>query len=63
MIFYAGVMAERGMDLRTLFSTNDRALHAEEAFTNRQAQWQIIAEALAEHLHTISLPGFCDRRS
>ncbi|WP_315904319.1 ATP/GTP-binding protein [Streptomyces sp. ASQP_92] len=51
-------MAERGMDLRTLFSTNDRALRAEEAFTNRQAQWQIIAEALADHLHTISSPGF-----
>ncbi|AYG77958.1 hypothetical protein DWB77_07527 [Streptomyces hundungensis] len=58
MIFYGGVVVERGMDLRTLFSTNDRALRAEEAFTNRQAQWQIIAEALAEHLHTISLPGF-----
>ncbi|MGW1171567.1 hypothetical protein [Streptomyces sp. NPDC002550] len=31
---------------------------AEEAFTNRQAQWDLVAEALVEHLRRISSPGF-----
>ncbi|MEU8034500.1 hypothetical protein AB0C13_39065 [Streptomyces sp. NPDC049099] len=47
-----------GRDLRALFSTNDRAVTAEEAFTNRQAQWDLVAEALAEHLRRISSPVF-----
>ncbi|MFJ9931404.1 ATP/GTP-binding protein [Streptomyces misionensis] len=47
-----------GRDLRALFSTNDRTVTAEEAFTNRQAQWALVADALNEHLQRISSPGF-----
>ncbi|MGW1910332.1 ATP/GTP-binding protein [Streptomyces sp. NPDC002076] len=47
-----------GRDLRALFSTNDRTVTAEEAFTNRQAQWDLVADALTEHLQRISSPGF-----
>lgn len=47
-----------GRDLRALFSTNDRTVSAEEAFANRQAQWNLVADALAEHLQRISSPGF-----
>ena len=42
-----------GQDLRALFSTNDRELAAQEAFTNRQAQWGAVSAALAEHLQRI----------
>ncbi|MFB7506974.1 hypothetical protein [Streptomyces broussonetiae] len=47
-----------GRDLRALFSTNDRTVTAEEAFTNRQAQWDLVADALAEHPRRISSPAF-----
>ncbi|MEV0449869.1 ATP/GTP-binding protein [Streptomyces sp. NPDC050600] len=46
-----------GRDLRALFSSNDRMSTA-EAFTNRQAQWELTAAALAEHLGHIAAPGF-----
>ncbi|THA53136.1 ATP/GTP-binding protein [Streptomyces sp. A1136] len=47
-----------GRDLRALFSTNDRTVAAAEAFTNRQAQWDLVAAALAEHLRHVADPGF-----
>ncbi|MFD5512140.1 ATP/GTP-binding protein [Streptomyces sp. NPDC127051] len=47
-----------GRDLRALFSTNDRQLEAAEAFTNRQAQWELVAATLAEHLRHVAEPGF-----
>ncbi|MEU7553156.1 ATP/GTP-binding protein [Streptomyces sp. NPDC044571] len=47
-----------GRDLRALFSTNDRGLEAVEAFTNRQAQWELVAAALDEHLRHVADPGF-----
>ncbi|MFC9431909.1 ATP/GTP-binding protein [Streptomyces sp. NPDC056987] len=31
---------------------------ADEAFTNRQDQWQILADALTAHLHHLAEPGF-----
>ncbi|WP_316959640.1 ATP/GTP-binding protein [Streptomyces sp. TRM68367] len=37
---------------------NDRSVEAEEAFTNRQAQWQAIVAALTDHLHRVANPGF-----
>lgn len=46
-----------GRDLRALFSSNDRQLGVEEAFTNRQGQWQIAAAVLTEHLQHIAAPG------
>ncbi|MFF9569860.1 ATP/GTP-binding protein [Streptomyces sp. NPDC014685] len=47
-----------GRDLRALFSSNDQRMGVEEAFTNRQGQWQIAAAALTEHLRHIADPGF-----
>lgn len=47
-----------GRDLRALFGSNDRRLSADEAFTNRQGQWQTVAAALTEHLRHIAAPGF-----
>ncbi|MFE7529113.1 ATP/GTP-binding protein [Kitasatospora sp. NPDC057542] len=47
-----------GRDLRALFGSNDRSLGAEEAFTNREGQWQMVAAALAEHLACVSADGF-----
>jgi hypothetical protein len=47
-----------GGDLRALFSSNDRRLAASEAFTNRQAQWETVTDALTEHLRRIAEPGF-----
>ncbi|MFC4466869.1 hypothetical protein ACFPH6_20445 [Streptomyces xiangluensis] len=47
-----------GRDLRALFSTNDRSLAANEAFTNRQAQWELVAAALTEHQQRTSAAGF-----
>ncbi|MFE6744115.1 ATP/GTP-binding protein [Streptomyces tubercidicus] len=37
-------------DLRALFSTNDRHVGTDEAFTNRQTQWEAVATVLAEHV-------------
>ncbi|MFD0396429.1 hypothetical protein ACFQ3Z_46260 [Streptomyces nogalater] len=47
-----------GRDLRALFSTNDRALQAGEAFTNRELQWELTAAALTAHLRHTAAPGF-----
>ncbi|MGC5400714.1 ATP/GTP-binding protein [Streptomyces sp. DT20] len=47
-----------GRDLRALFSTNDPHLATAEAFTNREAQWDVVAAALTEHLQRIAAPGF-----
>ncbi|MFB7031542.1 MULTISPECIES: ATP/GTP-binding protein [unclassified Streptomyces] len=47
-----------GRDLRALFSSNDRGVSTAEAFTNRQAQWELVAAALAEHLERVAAPGF-----
>jgi hypothetical protein len=47
-------------DLQALFSTNDRGLDAVEAFTNRQAQWQIAAAAPSSHQQGISQPPSMD---
>ncbi|MFE7935493.1 ATP/GTP-binding protein, partial [Streptomyces sp. NPDC057456] len=47
-----------GRDLRALFSTNDRSVQADEAFTNRSSQWEMVAAALTEHLQHISASGF-----
>ncbi|WP_306610643.1 hypothetical protein [Streptomyces lunaelactis] len=47
-----------GRDLRALFSSNDRGLTAEEAFTNRQAQRQAVAGTLTEHLRHVADPAF-----
>lgn len=47
-----------GRDLRALFSMNDRSVSTAEAFTNRQAQWELVAVALAGHLRQIAEPGF-----
>ncbi|MER6075900.1 hypothetical protein ABT187_45575 [Streptomyces sp. NPDC001817] len=47
-----------GRDLRALFSTNDSALGASEAFTNREMQWELLAAALASHMRTTTDPGF-----
>lgn len=45
-------------DLRMLFGANDRSVEAEEAFTNRQSQWQAVVAALAEHLQRVASPAF-----
>ncbi|WP_336054764.1 ATP/GTP-binding protein [Streptomyces sp. CA2R101] len=37
---------------------NDRSVAAEEAFTNRQAQWQAVVAALSDHLHRVVDPAF-----
>ncbi|MGW2393981.1 ATP/GTP-binding protein [Streptomyces lydicamycinicus] len=47
-----------GRDLRALFSTNDRGLTTAEAFTNRHAQWDLVAASLAEHLRRTADPAF-----
>ncbi|MFJ4972788.1 ATP/GTP-binding protein [Streptomyces sp. NPDC088755] len=47
-----------GRDLRALFSSNDRGMTTAEAFTNREAQWELVAGALAEHLAHVAAPGF-----
>lgn len=41
-----------------LFGANDRSVEAEEAFTDRQAQWQAVVTALTEHLRQVAHPGF-----
>ncbi|MFD5412429.1 ATP/GTP-binding protein [Streptomyces nojiriensis] len=45
-------------DLRALFSSNNPAFDAAEAFTDRQHQWALVASALKEHLRRTSTPGF-----
>lgn len=45
-------------DLRMLFGANDRSVEAEEAFTNRQAQWQAVVAALTDHLQRVANPSF-----
>ncbi|MFE2693732.1 ATP/GTP-binding protein [Streptomyces mirabilis] len=55
MIFLGGVVAR---DLRMLFGANDRSVEAEEAFTNRQAQWQAVVAALTDHLQRVANPSF-----
>ncbi|MFD3679639.1 hypothetical protein [Streptomyces sp. NPDC058613] len=45
-------------DLRALFSSNNPAFDAAEAFTDRQHQWALVASALEEHLRRTSAPGF-----
>ena len=47
-----------GRDLRALFSTNDRSVQADEAFTNRAAQWETVAAALTAHLQHVASPAF-----
>ncbi|MGR6998882.1 hypothetical protein ACU686_13270 [Yinghuangia aomiensis] len=47
-----------GRDLRALFSTNDAGLEAEAAFVNRQLQWRVVANLLAEHLRRVAEAGF-----
>ncbi|MFJ9447177.1 ATP/GTP-binding protein [Kitasatospora sp. NPDC101235] len=44
-------------DLRALFGSNER-LGAQEAFTNREAQWSAVAAALTAHLAHVTDPGF-----
>ncbi|MCZ0983741.1 ATP/GTP-binding protein [Streptomyces diastatochromogenes] len=51
-------MGVAGRDLRALFSSNDRGVSTAEAFTNRQAQWELVAAALAEHMARVAAPGF-----
>ncbi|NUL14648.1 ATP/GTP-binding protein, partial [Streptomyces lunaelactis] len=41
-----------------LFGSNDRSVAAEEAFTNRQAQWQAVVAALTDHLQRVASPSF-----
>ncbi|MFC9498405.1 ATP/GTP-binding protein [Streptomyces sp. NPDC056982] len=41
-----------------LFGVNDRSVRAEEAFTNRQAQWQAVVAALTDHLQHVASPSF-----
>ncbi|MDX3851067.1 ATP/GTP-binding protein [Streptomyces sp. AK02-01A] len=45
-------------DLRTLFSSNDRSISADEAFTNRQAQWQAVTAGLTEHIRHVTRADF-----
>ncbi|WP_432145965.1 hypothetical protein [Streptomyces sp. bgisy084] len=56
MIFIGGGVVAR--DLRMLFGVNDRSVAAEEAFTNRQAQWQAVVTTLTDHLHRVADPAF-----
>ncbi|MFG2681279.1 ATP/GTP-binding protein [Streptomyces sp. NPDC048392] len=44
-------------DLRALFSSND-PVGSNEAFTNRQIQWDLVATAVEEHLRHIADPAF-----
>ncbi|MBL1086769.1 ATP/GTP-binding protein [Streptomyces actinomycinicus] len=46
-------------DLRALFSSNDpNSVGSDEAFTNRQFQWNLVAVAIEEHLRHIAGPSF-----
>lgn len=44
-------------DLRALFSSNDPSFDADEAFTNREHQWALVAGALEEHLRRTQESG------
>ncbi|MEN2424337.1 hypothetical protein AABB02_40330 [Streptomyces rimosus] len=44
-------------DLRALFSSSD-PVGEREAFTNRQAQWTVVATAIEEHLRRLADPAF-----
>lgn len=55
MIFRWG---DQVTDLRALFSSNDPIDASDEAFTNRQGQWELVATAFAEHLRRVTAPGF-----
>lgn len=55
---HSGVDVTKNGNLRALFSTNDRSLASDEAFTDRQAQWELVGAALLEHLQRIGAPGF-----
>lgn len=41
-----------------MFSTNDRQLGTDEAFTNRQMQWEAVAAAVAEHVQRTGEAAF-----
>ncbi|MEV6048781.1 ATP/GTP-binding protein [Streptomyces xanthochromogenes] len=46
-------------DLRALFSSNNPSgFDVDEAFTNRQAQWERVATGLQEHLRRVAEPSF-----
>ncbi|MFD5557643.1 ATP/GTP-binding protein [Streptomyces sp. NPDC127068] len=45
-------------NLRALFSSNDPSFDANEAFTNREHQWALVAGALEQHLRRTGEPGF-----
>ncbi|MFI2214916.1 ATP/GTP-binding protein [Streptomyces sp. NPDC020141] len=45
-------------DLRALFSSNDPQFDADEAFTNREGQWSLVARAVEEHLRRVHDPSF-----
>ncbi|MFF4534228.1 ATP/GTP-binding protein [Streptomyces sp. NPDC001407] len=45
-------------DLRALFSSNNPAFDAVEAFTDRQHQWTLVATALEEHLRRTTGTAF-----
>ncbi|MFC9654001.1 MULTISPECIES: ATP/GTP-binding protein [unclassified Streptomyces] len=45
-------------DLRMLFGSNDRSVEPDEAFTNRQAQWQAVLHALTDHRQRVASPAF-----
>jgi hypothetical protein len=47
-----------GRDLRALFSSNSRELVANDAFTNRTAQWRAVLAALTEHVQRVTAHGF-----
>ncbi|MEU9062420.1 ATP/GTP-binding protein [Streptomyces sp. NPDC048430] len=41
-----------------LFGANDGSVAAQEAFTNREAQWQAVIAALTDHLQRLTDPAF-----
>ncbi|MDI3407643.1 ATP/GTP-binding protein [Streptomyces cavernicola] len=41
-----------------LFSSNDRSVTADEAFTNRQMQWRAVTSGLTEHLQRVGSVNF-----
>lgn len=47
-----------GRDLRALFSTNDAATVADDAFVNRQAQWDLVEGLVAGRLLQVGDPAF-----
>ncbi|MGW0664882.1 ATP/GTP-binding protein [Streptodolium elevatio] len=50
-------MTVAGRDLRALFSTNETALDVDEAFVNRQLQWEFAAGLVADQLRRAAGPG------